>query len=206
MEHLEKMVVGLTGNIASGKSKAAKIFGELGAYVIDADKVAHQSYNSLYLKYKLAKEFGISVLQWDFKVNRKKLGKIVFDDMDKKKRLEEIVWPYIKKDITNQISKTDKKIVIVEAALIFEAGWENMFDYVITVTCDDIIRLKRIIKRNKLTEEEAKKRIKAQMDQYTKAAQSDYIVKNNNDLGHLSYNVYALWSDLQKKLNSQVIS
>lgn len=203
MAGLEKILVGLTGNIASGKSEAAKKFEDLGAYVIDADRVGHEAYEkSLSLRYRLAKEFGISVLKWDLSVDRKKLGSIIFSDPEKRKRLNEIAWPYIAKGVAAKVAGTEGKIVIIEAALIFEAGWDKFLNYTVCITCKDSLRKERLIEKRNLSGKEAEERIKAQMGQYEKALKSDYTIENESGLDQLSARVLDVWHDLQAKARS----
>lgn len=197
-KNLEQYVVGLTGNICSGKSKAAEYFKELGAEVIDLDGVVHELYQkNILLKYKLFKEFGW-VFNKRLEVDRKKLGNIVFSNESKLKKLETIVWPYVEKEREKK-TKNKKGIIMIEAAKLYESGVYKKFDMNILVIADEEERIKRLLKRDGLERKEALKRIKAQMPQLEKIGKSDYVIPNNGDLKSLKKNVKDAWVFLHKK-------
>lgn len=195
-KNLEQYLVGLTGNICSGKSKAAEYFEELGAYVIDLDKVVHGLYDkNISLRYRLYKNFGLKIFNKKLKVNREKLGNIVFNDESKKKKLESIVWPYVDKETEKRI-KNKKGIIMVEAALLYESGLDKKFDKNVLVIVDEEKQIKRLMKKKNISKEEALKRINAQMTQLEKVGKSNYVIKNNGTLELLKRNVGCIWERL----------
>ncbi|MDD4878459.1 MAG: dephospho-CoA kinase [Candidatus Nanoarchaeia archaeon] len=184
------MLIGLTGNIATGKSAAASFFKALGAKVIDADKVVHKIYaESIVVKLNILFAFGISSIDFlHLSVNRHKLAKIVFADKNQMQKLESIVWPYVDKEIARLVRGNEN--TIIEAALLFESGMDKKMDKTIMVCADKDIQLKRILKRNKgLSKEDALKRINIQMPQDKKAKKADYVISNNGSLNNLEKQV-----------------
>ena len=177
--------IGLTGNIASGKSEVEKILSDLGFCVIDLDKVTHKLYQNDTIKTKLEEVFKTS--------DRNSIAKIVFDDKTKLKNLEEIFHPILKEYITNIKSN---KITFVSGALIYEAKFDSLFDKIIFVTADFDIRLKRLMMRNNLSKEEAIKRISSQNSKYISKA--DYIIENNTTKEELKQKVTVLLSKILK--------
>lgn len=170
----------LTGNIASGKSAVSKILQEKGYKVLDTDEVSHKllTVNNKEL-YEAFKDY--DVLE-NGEFSRTKLGKIIFDDEVLRKKLETILHP----KIAEKIEKFDG---IVAIPLLFEAKMEYLFDKIIMVYTDDEIRLKRLIKRNNFTVEDAKKRINSQMTQEEKIPLCDYVINNNGTIEELKKQV-----------------
>lgn len=193
--------LGLTGNIACGKSTAAKMFEELGCYTIDADNISRIVMSSGEEAYnKIIEKFGKEILQEDSEIDRKKLGLIIFNDSVKKKELEEIVHPaifnYEKKLISEIKSKKNSGIIITQAALTVETGSYERFDALIFVYTDEDIQLKRLIKREGITEEYAKKMIHSQMPQDKKSEFAQFIIDNRSDLKNLEYEVKRVYNSL----------
>ena len=170
--------IAITGNIASGKSQVEKIIGERFT-VYDSDKLAHDVLD------ELTDFYGLDVFT-EGKIDRKKLGKLVFENSDLKKKLEEIVHPKIKEKILELFEKhKEEQFIFVSVPLLYEAGFENMFDKVILVCVDKNIQLERLMRRNDLSEGEALARINSQILQEEKIDKADYIIYNNSDLGSL---------------------
>ncbi len=203
---LDRLVIGLTGNIASGKSTVSSLLKGYGAHVLDADKIAHTLYdNNSNLKLKVVKEFGIWILNYRLKINRKKLGKIVFNDSKKMARLKNIVWPYVNKAVKTEVNKL-KGIVVLEAALLFESRLKEKIDYSVVVAVDEDIRAHRLIKREKkrgiiLTEEDVRKRVAIQMSQDKKIELADHVLWNNSTLNDLENNTKTWWDVIAKVYN-----
>lgn len=121
-------LVGLTGAIGSGKSSLANYFKTLGAEVIDCDQLAHEIYEPNKQCYiKLVLHFGNNILNQDLRINRTKLGEIVFQDKKKLNELNEIVWPFLEFEIQHRIEEVRRthQVVIIEAAVLLQAGWQN---------------------------------------------------------------------------------
>jgi len=197
------LIVGLTGGIVVGKSTVASMFKDLGAKIIDADKLGH----SVILPHRPAWEkiirlFGKDFLRNDLTIDREKLGKIVFTNQTLLKKLNEITHPeiikLIKKEINLTINKTQnqEKILIIDAALIYEAKIDRLMDKIIVVYIDEEEQIKRLIKRNNLSKEEALQRIKSQMPMKEKVKMADYMVNNSNSLDETKKQVEEIWKNL----------
>jgi dephospho-CoA kinase len=168
------MKIALTGNIAAGKSLIENQFQSLGVEIIDADKFAHEV---LVEKLSVLQSlFGKEILNQG-ELSREKLAQIVFSNPARKKKLESIIHPEVKKRIED--FQKGKDISIASIPLLFEVGWESDFDKVILVIAKDNTRLKRLMERNGLTKEQAKIRLNAQMNQGDKIKKSDFVIDNN---------------------------
>ncbi len=193
--------VGLTGNIASGKSQAAHAFAELGARIIDADAIAHRSlYKGTKTAEQIVEEFGTGILSADGAIDRRKLGEIVFADADKRARLNGIVHPEVREEISRRISEYEKQspcgIVIVEAALLVESGSYILYDRLVVVTCDPRLQLTRLINRDGLTVEQAKARMAAQLPVEEKLRLSHYTIDTSGTLKQTREQIEAIYRDL----------
>ena len=180
-----KNVIGIYGLICSGKSSFSKLLAkELNALYIDADIIGHEALNDKNKKEELIKAFSSDILDNNGNIDRKKLGKIVFGNSKKLRKLESITYPYIEKKISELIKSTDKDVVI-EAALIMRSEIYKMCGsliYVNSKTADIINRMKK--KRN-ISEKEARKVLKMQIDVKNKKSNADIIINNMRDYNHL---------------------
>ncbi|WP_457640777.1 dephospho-CoA kinase [Persephonella sp.] len=192
--------VGLTGSIGTGKTTVGKIFSELGAYVIDADKIVHQILKRKDIKERIKKEFG-NVFDENGEIDRKKLAGIVFKSNEKKKKLEKIIHPEVRKDIQKKIEeiykKDPEKIVIVEVPLLIETGSYKDYDIVIVVYAPRDLQIKRLLKKG-FSEEEALRRINAQMDVEKKVKYADIVIKNTEDIESLKKQVKIVYEKLKE--------
>lgn len=177
-----RTVVGLTGQTGAGKSTVSKVFAENGFCVIDADHIARmvveKGSNCLD---ELIYSFGTGIINCDGTLNRKALANIVFNNKSRLDKLNSIIYPYILSEISGQIENTEG-FILLDAPTLFESGADKMCDIIISVIADPQIRKKRIIKRDKLTHEQAVSRMKSQLDESFFIEHSDYIIKNNNDI------------------------
>lgn len=171
--------VGLTGSIAVGKSFVLECFRELGCHVLDADKTAREVIEpGTSGLARVVEEFGLDVLSDDGKLDRKKMGAIVFADEQKRKLLNSIIHPLVFEKQNEWLAKCEKTdpdgIAIVDAALMIESGGYKRFDKLIVVWCQDDIQLTRLMKRDGLKRDDAEKRIASQMPQDEKRSFADY--------------------------------
>ena len=174
--------LGLTGNIAAGKTEIEKIFKNLGFPTISADDIVHDlfEYNEN-VKEKILKTFGKFDILTNNKIDRKKLGKIVFSDFNKKKEIENIIHPVVVKEIFSFFDKNkNEKLILVDIPLLFEGHFEYLVDKIILVYADDKIRFERIKKRNALDDEYIEKIMKSQLNQNLKKEKSDIVIINEN--------------------------
>ncbi|WP_187647675.1 dephospho-CoA kinase [Nitrosophilus labii] len=175
--------IALTGGIASGKSTVCNILKLYGFSIIDADKIAHQVLEEQ--KEKIAEIFGKEYIK-NGKVDRKALGKLIFNEPKAKKSLEELLHPLIKQKIETESLKLEKYKVpyIVDIPLFFETK-NYPIKKVVVVYAPKEIQLKRVLEREELSEGEAKKRLNAQMDIEKKKELATYVIDNSKDLKHL---------------------
>lgn len=174
-------VIGMTGGIASGKSSVVKRFEKLGAYTIDCDKLGHSAYLPGRTAFKLiVEEFGAEILSTEGTVDRKKLGPIVFNNKDKMKRLNEIVWPeirQIRKEIIEKVESDGKHDVIMfEGAVLFESGWDKDANEVWCCVIPVEEAVQRLKDRNGLSEEQAMSRIATQMTNQERVDRSHVVL------------------------------
>jgi dephospho-CoA kinase len=191
------LVIGLTGSIGTGKSEVARQLEILGASIISADQVGHEAYTPNTEAWEqVVAAFGDDILQDDKDIDRRKLGAIVFSDPSQLEKLNSIMHPRMARMVSDKIEVLcgqGVKVVVVEAALLFEAGWDTLVEEVwVTDTSEDIV-VGRLKDRNGLSEEEAKKRINSQMDRAERIERSDFIIDNSSDMAGLEIAIKELW-------------
>jgi dephospho-CoA kinase len=192
-------VLGLTGGIATGKSTASKIFKKLGAYIIDADKISHEVSKSKEIINEVKKKFGTEVII-NNKIDREKLGKIIFNDPQKRMELNNIMHPVIIREILKKIDENrEKKLIILDIPLLYEAKLENLCDKVLVVWVKKEVQIERIIKRDNKPRELALKIIESQMDISKKIKMADYNIENNESISELENKITVLYEKLIKK-------
>jgi dephospho-CoA kinase len=198
----QMLKIGLTGSIAVGKSFVLGVLRELGARTIDADQVARECVEpGTPGLAAVVSEFGSGVLQTDGTLDRAKLGAVVFDDEPKRQKLNSILHPFIiaRQDEIMQRweSETPNAIAVIDAALMIESGGYKRFDKLIVVHCQSEIQIQRLMKRNGLSREEAKLRVKSQMPQDEKVKYADYLVDTSGEFAATRAQVELLWQTLQ---------
>jgi dephospho-CoA kinase len=191
------LVIGLTGSIGTGKSEAARQLEILGASIISADQVGHEAYTPNTEAWEqVVVAFGDDILQDDKDIDRRKLGAIVFSDPSQLEKLNAIMHPRMARMVSDKIEVLrgqGVKVVVVEAALLFEAGWDTLVEEVwVTDSSEDIV-VGRLKERNGLSEEEAKKRINSQMDRAERIERSDFVIDNSSDMAGLESAIKELW-------------
>lgn len=196
------IVIGLTGGIGTGKSEVTRIFQELGAVLINADQIGHQAYTPhSEIWQEVVKAFGEEILQPSGEIDRKKLGSIVFADPDQLTRLNQIMHPRMARMVAQQIQELREQgedVVVVEAALLFEAGWDSLVDEVWSTESPEESVIKRLQSRSGLSQEEAKKRIDSQMSAEERTSRSQVVVDNSGDLVELERVVRSIWDNRVK--------
>ena len=192
------MIIGITGSIACGKSTVSNYLKSKGYIVIDADKIGHEALDDDYVKEKLILAFGNEILE-DNKINRQKLGELVFGSSSNLNVLNSIVHPEIRKKILEKIDKNnDKELIFIDVALLFEAKFDDLVDKIIVVYVDKNTQLTRLMKRNSISKKEALSRIVSQMSPIEKAKLGDYTVNNNLDVINTYEQVDKVLSELKK--------
>ena len=204
-------VIGLTGGIASGKSTVAEQLRLLGATVIDGDRVGHRSYEPGTPGFeKVVNAFGHDVVAKDGTIDRRILGGTVFGAPEELERLNTILWPEIRRiiqDDLREIRHHDRNaIAVVEAAVLLEAGWDDLCDEVWVVTSSPKVAVDRLMSRNNLTEEQALARINAQMSARERAERADVKIDNSGDEEQLRGRVDRAWRTLLRRLEDRRVA
>ena len=189
--------VGLTGGIGSGKSTASRYFESLGAFVLDADEEVKSLITSNEtVQYELISEFGTDIIDGTGRVDKNKLSRVAFQDEDHQQRLNSVVHPYIFNLIDKEFNRVfnDKKhgVFIVDAALIYETGFDAHLDYVIVVTAHLKNRMERALGRETLSREEILKRVGFQWPEEEKVNMADFVVHNDGTEAELQKNIETL--------------
>lgn len=194
-------IFGLTGGIAAGKTTVLNIFKELGCQVFDADQVARKVVEPGTVGLtQITKQFSNNILLPDGSLDRKKLGRIVFSDRRQLKILTSITGPLIRQEIVQIIDEVKNspsdQITIFEIQLLFETHYEDYFDATIAVYVDHEIQLKRLIKRNNITEQAAEDKINSQMPMSQKRTLADYCLDNSGTVEDLEEQIKQLLKQL----------
>lgn len=202
------IVIGLTGGIGTGKSEVARILQALGAVIINADQLGHQAYTPhTEIWDEVVKAFGEGILQPSGEIDRKQLGAIVFADPSQLARLNQIMHPRMARMVSAQIEKLregGESAVVVEAAVLFEAGWDALVDEVWTTESPLDAVVDRLMARNGLDKAEVVKRIKSQMSSEERSARSQVVVDNSRDVATLENTVRSLWDTRVKGIVGKV--
>ena len=193
--------VGLTGGIGTGKSTASNFFKKLGAFVFDADAEAKSllSTNDV-VQHELISEFGTDIINSSGEIDKKKLARVAFQDVDHQRRLNSVVHPYIYDLIDSTYEKvlSDGKhnVFIIDAAMIYESGYDIHLDYVIVITAQLKNRMERALARNTLTREEILKRMEFQWTEEEKVNMADFVIHNDGTEKELNKNIKSLMKKL----------
>ncbi len=197
-------VIGLTGGIGSGKSTAARLMGELGAEVLDLDKVGHDVLKKGSNAYKKAvRDFGEEIINKNGEIDRGRLGKIVFNNPDALKRLNNITHPEIDKAVENKINDFQKrgvKVMVLEAAAMLEASKAGLADELWVITAPEKIATERIKDRPGYSLATARSRIRAQVTNEERIKHAKVIINNDGTLDELKTKVKAEWGKLLQRL------
>ncbi len=194
------MILGITGNIASGKSLVADLLSKKGAAVLSADQLARELVApGMPVLDQLVALFGECILTGDGGLDRDALGALVFADDRARQRLNRLIHPAIAELSERRLASLvagEALLVAYEAPLLFEVGAERRVDRVLVVTVELELQLQRILKRDSLDEVAARRRIDAQMSQQEKTARADYLIDNSGSLSDLVAKVDRLWLEL----------
>lgn len=199
-------VLGLTGGIASGKSTVARFFREHDVPIIDADVLGHRTYEPGSDTFAaVVRTFGDELVAPDGTIDRKVLGGKVFGRADELKKLTDIVWPGIRRLASEALAEFEtagNHLAVLEAAVLFEAGWQDLTDEIWVVTVAPEIAVERLATRNGLNAEAARARIASQLSNEERTAQADVVIENNSDLEALEQCIEAAWENLQQRLQT----
>lgn len=196
------MIVGLTGGIGSGKSAAANFFVELGVDLIDADDLAKNVLNKNSKGYELfINEFGEQYLDNDKNIDRDLLRKTIFNDSDKKNKLENIIHPQVRSGIEEFIKSSKSDYCIVVVPLIYETRSSSYYDRILVIDCDEEIQINRSAIRDNTENKEIKKIIGKQASREERLSIADDVILNNRTLDSLKEEVIKLHKKYIKMLN-----
>ena len=196
------LIIGITGTIGSGKSTVAGFLRELGAEVIDADEVGHEVYLPGTPGWKAVVEaFGEGILSADGTVDRHKLGEIVFKNLADLDRLNRIMRPLIFEEMLALLKKFRQKrtrVVVLEAAILIEAGWSPLVDEIWVTTAPESVIIKRLTAKRELSPSQIQARIKAQLPVAEQKKYASLVIDTNIPLPALKARVAKLWKEIQK--------
>lgn len=196
------VVIGLTGGIGTGKSEVSRMLQRLGAVVIDADRVGHEVYRpQTSTWHRVVEAFGEGILAPSGEIDRKKLGSIVFADQRALARLNAIVHPVIREELVGRLEGLRGRgtpVVVVEAAVLIEAGWDTLMDEVWVTHSREDAAVARVARRNNLSPEEVRRRVRAQLPFEERRMHADVVIENDGDLEALRQKVEALWDSRVK--------
>ena len=200
------MVIGLTGGVGTGKSTVSQILKDRGFSVIDLDVISHEVIEFSSVVEKIVQNFGREVLDEDeagnCTISREKLGKIIFANKEKRLALNSIMHPEILKVMHKKIleCKSEKnKIIFVEVQLLFEVQWEKEFDYILLVAAKRDMQVRRVLERDKRSEEEAWNIINSQMSLDEKREKSDFVIENDGNMDDLNKKVDKFLKSLEQQ-------
>jgi dephospho-CoA kinase len=203
--------VGLTGGIACGKSTVARIFVKNGSHLIDFDRLAHKVQEPGKPAWQSVVDcFGKKILLPDKKINRVKLGNIVFADKNKINKLNKIVHPFVYQEWQTRLEKISKKeknsIVLSDFPLLFEGKKQHLFDLTLLVLVEPDEQIRRLMARNHISREEANKRLKSQMPISEKIALADIVIDNRGSISETEKLVKKIWQELLNREKQKIKS
>lgn len=201
------ITIGLTGGIASGKSTVSAMLHELGAHILDADKVGHQAYEPGTKVWEgVVAAFGQEVVGENGAIDRKKLGPIVFADPEALKRLNAIVHPRMKEMMAEMLDELRReakvRVTIVEAAILIEANWQSLVDEIWMTAAPEGVAKERLVSRNGFSPEEAERRIRSQLSNDERKKHAGRVIDTNCSLDDVRTQVERLWAEIDRRAAS----
>ncbi len=194
-------VIGLTGSIGSGKSTVSQFLAELGAVILDADKVGHKAFKpDTELWREVVFAFGRQVLKPDGDIDRKKLGELVFSDSESLSQLNQIMHPRMYDMVKAQLEDYRRQkvaVVVLEAPLLIEAGWTSLVDEVWVTVAPESTILRRLQERMGLSQAEALARLRSQLSSAERLKHADIVINTDCGLDEVKARVKELWAKLQ---------
>jgi dephospho-CoA kinase len=186
--------IGLTGNIATGKSTVGRMLEALGAERIDADRVAHEVIEPDGPAYdEVVAAFGTEVLREDRTIDRRRLGRIVFNDEEALRTLEGLVHPPVIRSIDARIERSRAPVVVVEAVKLLESGMADRYDAIWVTACSESTQRARLVRLRGMSREDAEARLRAQNSQALKLAQADVVIETEGTLAQTRAQVRDAW-------------
>ncbi|MEE9280537.1 MAG: dephospho-CoA kinase [Myxococcota bacterium] len=198
------LVIGLTGGIAAGKSTAASLLRELGAAVIDADRLGHRVYEPGTRGFdRVVEDFGRDVVAGDGTIDRRALGDKVFGKPEALKRLTDIVWPLIRElaaeEIEQLAAEDADRVIVLEAAVLLEADWDDLVHEVWVVVVEPEIAIERLVSRDGMSRDDALARIRSQLSNRERLQRSDRAIDNSATPDELRGHLRLEWERLEQR-------
>jgi len=194
-------VIGLTGGMGSGKSTVSQFLSELGAVILNADEVGHKALKpDTDIWHKVIAAFGRQIVTPNGNIDRKKLGDIVFGNPESLSRLNQIMHPRMYALVKAQLEeyqRQGRRVVVLEAPLLLEAGWTSLVDEVWVTTSPEATVLKRLEERTGLSQAESLTRIRSQLPSAERVRHADVVINTDCDLDELKSKVKELWQRLE---------
>lgn len=195
-----KMILGVTGGFGTGKSTVSRMFKELGAKIIDADKIAHRMlYSGTPAYKKIVSRFGKGILKKDGSIDRRILGEIAFAKKSRIRDLCRIVHPPVIAEIRKKIKSSKCNVILIDAPLLIEAGLLKSVDMFIVVKADRKKQIERIEKRMKLSKKEILKRIDYQLELKDKIKMADHVIDNSKTMANTKKQVKYIWNGITER-------
>ena len=181
---MKKTIIGLTGQSGAGKSTVAFVFENEGFYIIDADKISKEVTSRKEVVSKLSENFD-DILFEDKTLNKRKLAKIVFSDKKELEKMNNILFPLIEKEIVSIVDNSKNTYILLDAPQLFESGMNIQCDNIVSVVANKEKLLERIVQRDSITVDEAKKRLNSQYTREFFEKNSDFVIYNNSGVKDL---------------------
>lgn len=199
-----KYAIGLTGNIAVGKSVVRQMLQHLGAYTIDADGLSHQAMQPGAPAYRpVVETFGQFILDQDRRIDRAALGRIVFANPQALAKLEAIVHPVVGQAINTLVMRSKQRVIVIEAIKLLEGDLAKAVDTVWVVNAAPDVQLRRLVEKRKMSEAEARQRIAAQAPQTQKLAQANVVIDNSGNVDLTWQQVQQAWTLVRQAVTGQ---
>lgn len=201
-----KYVIGLTGNIATGKSVVRRMLEHLGAYTIDADMLAHRVIAKGAPGYEpVLDTFGVWLLDKDEQINRAKLGRLVFADEQALAQLEAIIHPHVSQAIDLLVRRSRQNVIVIEAIKLLESDLRGKCDSIWVTDADREVRVERLVRKRGMTREDALQRVDAQSAPEAKIAAATVVIKNNGSYEDLWRQVNDAWKRLLPSAEAETV-
>lgn len=200
-----KIIIGITGGIASGKSNVCSVISKLGYEIIDSDLISKElSQKGMPVYNAIIKEFGSSYLDQEGNIDRKKLGFLIFNNSESRERLNNISHPLILEEIKDRIMKSRRNLIFLDIPLLFEAKFTYLCDKIICVYVEKETQIERLMQRDNINYEYALSKINSQMSLEEKKKMSDYVIDSSGTFEQTKEKVYNLLKEIKGEEHGSV--
>lgn len=196
------MRIAITGGMGSGKSMVSSILRQQGWKVLDADQIVDDFYHDPVIIDFLTSLFGSAILKHEG-LDKAELGKQLFKDKAKLKRVQDRIYPLVKETLVQAMDQSEEELIFAEVPLLYEANFDELFDYCVLVDAPLDLRLERLQDYRQIEASEALRRINMQMSSEEKRLRADFILENDASLNHLKEIVYDMVKQLRRKADDR---